>query len=278
LTSPYDRRKALKILDEGMANNARVNEMVRLLSVGLTTLQSSRMQISGDGDGVDRRKGNHRHTAHRLREKELQRILLTCKKLEFAALPPGQIVPVLANRWPYIGSECSFYRVLHAHWQVHRRVRDRHPQEPRSGQRLRATGPNQVWSWDITYLPTTMRGIWLYLGLMMDVWSWKVVAWDVAEREGPAIAVDQVGRVCLKERMSEGWKQPLVQRTDNAMSAATLESRMEELGVLRSFSRPRVSNKDPFPVFSCSEQRKTNLITRADHSPAKTRRISEWRR
>jgi transposase InsO family protein len=105
-----------------------------------------------------------------------------------------------------------------------------------------------VWSWDISYLPTTVRGIWLYLYLVIDVWSRKVVAWDVAEREDPAIAADLVSRACLRERISKGRKQPLILHADNgnAMRAATLESRMEELGVLRSFSRPRVSNDNPY--------------------------------
>jgi putative transposase len=74
------------------------------------------------------------------------------------------------------------------------------------------------------------------------------VAWDVAEREDPAIAADLVSRACLRERISKGRKQPLVLHADNgnAMRAATLESRLEELGVLRSFSRPRVSNDNPY--------------------------------
>jgi len=59
-----------------------------------------------------------------------------------------------------------------------------------------AAGENRVWSCDITYLPTTVRGIWLYLYLVIDVWSRKVVAWDVDEREDPAIAAYQVSRVC----------------------------------------------------------------------------------
>ena len=114
--------------------------------------------------------------------------------------------------------------------------------------RLRAAGPNQVWSWDITYLPTTVRGIWLYLYLVIDVWSRKVVAWDVAEREDPAIAAALVSRACLRERISKGRAKPLILHADNgnAMRAATLESRLEELGVLRSFSRPRVSNDNPY--------------------------------
>jgi putative transposase len=197
---------------------------------------------------VDRRKGSHRLVSHRLSEEERKRILLTCNEPEFAALPPGQIVPILADRGLFIGSERSFYRVLHAHGQVHRRGRARAPQEPRPVPRLRADGPNQVWSWDITYLPTTVRGVWLYLYLVIDVWSRKVVAWDVAKREDPAIAADLLSRACLRERISKGRKQPLNLHADNdnAMRAATLEGRLEELGVLRSFSRPRVPTDNPY--------------------------------
>jgi len=94
LTSPDDRRKALEILDEGVGNGPRARELALLLGVGLTTLQRWRCQFVGDGDGVDRRKGSHRHVAHRLSEQERQRILLTCNEPESVLLPPGQIVPV----------------------------------------------------------------------------------------------------------------------------------------------------------------------------------------
>jgi len=84
----------------------------------LTTLQRWRQQFAGDGDCVDRRRGSHRHVAHRLSEDERQRILLTFNEPEFTALPPGQIVLALADRGLYIGSERRFYRVFHAHGQV----------------------------------------------------------------------------------------------------------------------------------------------------------------
>ena len=133
------------------------------MGVGLTTLQRWRRQFAGDKDGVDRRKGSARKVAHRLSIEEGQRILLTCNEPRYASLPPGQIVPDLADQGIYIGSERSFYRVLHAHGQLH----------------LRADGPNQVWSWDISYLPTSVKGIWLYLYLVVDIWSRlvPVIAW-----------------------------------------------------------------------------------------------------
>ena len=114
--------------------------------------------------------------------------------------------------------------------------------------RLEAKGPNEVWSWDITYLPTSVRGVWLYLYLVIDVWSRKVVAWDVAEREEAQIAADLVSRACLRERIGKRRPRPLILHADNgnAMKAATLETRLEELGVLRSFSRAQVSNDNPY--------------------------------
>ena len=146
LTSPVDRQKALQIIDEGIADGARALELALLLGVGLTTLQRWHRQFAGGADGVDRRKGSHRHVAHRFSQEERQRILLTCNEHEFAAMPPGQIVPVLADRGLYVGSERSCYKVLHAHGRAHRRGPARPPQEPRPVPRFRATGPKQVWS------------------------------------------------------------------------------------------------------------------------------------
>jgi putative transposase len=105
--------------------------------------------------------------------------------------------------------------------------------------RLRADRPNAVGSWGITCLPTTVRGVWLYTYLVINVWSSKVVAWDDTERQDPAIAADLVSSPCIRERISKGYRQLLVLHTANGnnMFATTLEVRLDELGVLRSFSR-----------------------------------------
>jgi hypothetical protein len=111
LTSPDDQQKALQILDENVAAGARASELPQLLGLGLTTLQRWQRQFAGDGDAIDRRKGRHRHVAHRLSEEERQRILLMCNEPEFASLPPGQIMPILADVSAQSGvsSGCSIH-------------------------------------------------------------------------------------------------------------------------------------------------------------------------
>ena len=108
-----------------------------------------------------------------------------------------------------------------------------------------ATGPNQVWSWDITWLPTTMRGSYLYLYLVMDVWSRRIVGWRIAERESADVAA-----VLMAQSCAEGGIDPrgLVLHSDNGkpMRSSTMISTLQWLGVVPSFSRPHVSDDIPY--------------------------------
>jgi putative transposase len=149
LTSAGHRRKAIELISEAYAAGAGLVSACGEIGICLRTLKRWRKALIGDGCCHDRRKGSPCLITPMLTEEERQRILLTCNQAEYASLPPGQIVPALADQGLYIGSESSFYRVLHAHGQVHRRGRARPPQEPRAVLRLRAAGANQVWSWDI---------------------------------------------------------------------------------------------------------------------------------
>lgn len=94
-----------------------------------------------------------------------------------------------------------------------------------------------MWSWENTCLLTTVRGVWLYLYLVIDVCSRREVAWDDAEREDQAIAVDLVSSACLTKRIVKWRRQPLILHADNgnALRAATLRTRLQEVGMLRSF-------------------------------------------
>jgi transposase InsO family protein len=219
---------AIELIVEANAAGARLVRACCELGISLRTLKRWRRAFGVDGDGEDRRKGSARLVSHRLSEVERQRILLTCNQPEYTSLSPGQIVPALADQGHYIGSESSFYRVLHQAGQCQRRGRARPPQAPRTVPRLRADGPNQLWSWDIAYLLTTVRGVWLYLYLVIDVWSRKVVAWDVAEVESAEIAAELVQRACLKERYCrprgfgshQRHQQPLILHADNGNPVA----------------------------------------------------------
>jgi transposase InsO family protein len=109
----------------------------------------------------------------------------------------------------------------------------------------RATGPNQVWSWDITWLPTTVCGLYLYLYLIVDVWSRRIVGWHIAESESADIAA-----TLMKQACSEGNVDPrgLVLHSDNgaAMRGSSMLSTLHWLGVIPSFSRPHVSDDNPY--------------------------------
>ncbi len=113
LTSTAHRREAIELIGEANAAGARLVSACAEIGISLRTLRRWRKAFGGDGDGEDRRKGSSRLVGHRLSEEERQRILLTCNQPEYASLPPGQIVPALADQGLYIGSESSFYRVLH---------------------------------------------------------------------------------------------------------------------------------------------------------------------
>jgi transposase InsO family protein len=248
LTSPFDCQKALQILAEGIAAGARASALAKLTGVGLITLQRWRRQLAGNNDGIDLHKASSRRVAKRLSAEECQRILLTCNEPKYASLPPGQIVPDLADQGIYMGSEHSFYRVLYAHGQLHRRGKAHLPQEARPVHRLRADGPNQVWSWDISNLPNSAKGIGHYLYQVIDIWGRKVVAWDVEQTESAEVAAELVSRMPKRADKQEAHSaiDPPCAGTGTSIHGATLEVRLEELGVLRSFSKPRVSNDNRY--------------------------------
>jgi len=180
LTSAAHRRQAIELIDGAHAAGADLVNACGEIGICLRTLNRWRKAFVRNGDAEDRLKDAPRLVSHRLSWEERQRILIICNHPQYLALSQGQIVPAFADLWLYIGSESSFYRVLHAHGRVHRRGRARSPLEPRAVPRLRAAGANEASSRDITYLPTTVRGIWLYFYLVINFCSRKVVAWDVA--------------------------------------------------------------------------------------------------
>jgi transposase InsO family protein len=109
----------------------------------------------------------------------------------------------------------------------------------------RAVRPNQVWSWDITWLPTTVRGRYVFLYLVMDVWSRRIVGWQVHERESAEDAAALIRRTCEENAVDA---KGLVLHSDNGkpMRGSTMLSTLQWLGVVPSFSRPHVSDDNPY--------------------------------
>lgn len=163
---------------------------------------------------------------------------------EFADLTPSQIVPILADRGEYIGSESTIYRILRENKQLTHRGKSKsatkHKIKP-----IELLAPNELWSWDITYLQSLVKGVFFYLYLIIDVYSRKVVGWEVYEAESADYAAKTISLAYSNEKV---FGKSLILHSDNGspMKGATMLGMLQTLGVVPSFSRPSISNDNPF--------------------------------
>jgi transposase InsO family protein len=231
----------LAAIAEAQAAGARLDRACEVAGITVRTIQRWRRRPDGD----DERRGPRRRPFNALSPQEEAQVVAVLTSRRYAGLSPKQLVPQLADEGLYLASESTMYRLQRRH-----RLRAvRPPMVRRSVNRAsrvhRATGPNQVWSWDITWLPTLVRGRYLHLYLMMDVWSRRIVGWTVEERESAEIAAELFRRACR-----EGAVDPtgLVLHSDNgpAMRGSTMLATLQQLGVVPSFSRPHVADDNPY--------------------------------
>lgn len=234
-----DRTLAITLIDEAVAAGARQERACCELGLQVRTLQRWRKRPQ-DGRPTAVRPS----PANKLDEDERQAVLTAVNRPDCASLTPHQIVPKLADEGVYLASESTFYRVMRAAGQAHRRSRARAPRKRVLTTHV-AGGPNEVWCWDITWMPSIIKGRFYYWYMVKDIYSRKVVASEVHEVEAAHHASRLLERACLAERTAG---KPLVLHSDNgsAMKGATLLHTMRTLGVVPSFSRPRVSNDNAF--------------------------------
>ena len=227
-----------------MVGGAARYKAARLIELSERTLKRWRTEKGCVGE--DRRPQTQLiRQPHQLTPDEEEAILNTCNQPQYQSLPPSQIVPALADQGIYLASESSFYRVLKKHRQQNHRGRMKPARKVPEPTSFTATGPNQVWSWDISYCPSLVKGQHWYLYLILDLYSRKIIAWEVHETESGELAKQLVERALLREGC---WHQPPVLHSDNGapMTSYTLKARLAELGMLMSYSRPRVSNDNPY--------------------------------
>lgn len=232
----------MTLVEEAVNAGARRETAAELLGLSVRTLQ--RWADQGPGS-QDQRRGPHTEPANKLSAAERRRVLQVANSPEYRDLAPAQIVPRLADeKGIYLVSESTLYRILREEKQLTHRERSRPATSTRPAEQV-ATGPNVVWSWDITYLPGPVRGSFFYLYLILDVWSRKIVGGAVHEEESSELASQLFLSTCLRLGLDpEG----LVLHSDNGspMKGATMLATLQRLGVMPSFSRPHVSDDNPY--------------------------------
>ena len=243
MISPAHRQTAFALINEAVTAGARRAKACSALEISERTL---RRWIRGGEVHRDQRPLVPRpEPANKLSAAERAAVLETCNSKEFASLPPSQIVPKLADQGRYLASESSFYRILRSHGQQHHRGRSKPPVRRKPPTSYQASAPCQVWTWDITWMPGPVAGMFFYLYLIVDIFSRKIVGWEVQEREGADLAAMLIQKAVWAEACIS---RPLVLHADNGspMKGATMKVTLEKLGIMASYSRPRVSNDNPF--------------------------------
>lgn len=225
-----------------MNSGARKEKACAILCVSVRTLE----RWQNNPDEGDRRRGPWTSPANKLTWEERQQVLTLSTSAEYHDLSPRQIVPKLADEGSYVASESTFYRILRSEKLLTHRS-DSKPREKQRPNEYIVTAPNQVWSWDVTYLRSSIKGLFYYLYLILDVFSRKIVGWDIHTEENSDNAAVLAEMTCLFEGIDPA-QLSLVLHSDNgsAQKGATMLGTLQRLGVVPSFSRPSVSNDNPY--------------------------------
>ncbi len=234
------RAQALELLEEAVVCGARKRKACAVLGMSVRTVQ--RWQREGLDD---RRTGTRARPANQLSERERAQVLEVLNGPEYCDKSPNQVAPMLAERGQYLASESTMYRLLRQQRLLAHRQRSAPARREESIVRA-ASAPNQLWSWDITYLRcSSVRGVFYYLYLILDVYSRKIVGFSVHERECAQLAAELATEACYLEGVAPG---DVLLHADNGspMKGSTMLATLQTLGIMPSFTRPTVSDDNPF--------------------------------
>ncbi len=236
-----ERKAIIASIRQAQDEGARQSKACDIIGISSKTLQ----RWSCPDNVQDGRVDAKHEPVNKLTELECQRIIQVANEPEYANLPANKIVPKLADKGIYLASEASFYRILKKENQLRHRQKSKPVRQVKKPRALKATAPNQLYSWDITYLPTQIKGLFFYLYLVMDVYSRKIVGWQVYENESSELASELMKDICQREGVKP---EQVILHSDNGspMKGATMLSTLQQLGVIPSFSRPSVSNDNPY--------------------------------
>ena len=241
-----DRQTLARDIQVAQQAGARLRPACETAGITVRTLQRWKAcegLVSGDG----RPQAVRPVPAHALSPAERAEVLRVANEPRFADVPPARIVPMLADEGTYIASESSFARVLREHGQAEHRGRAKAPQAGRPPTTHIATAPRQVWCWDMSYLPAVVQGRWFHLYLIRDLFSRKIVGWEVHDSDDADHAAHLVRRTALAEGIAALQSKPVLHGDNGAtLKATTVLAMLHWLGVKPSYSRPRVSDDNAF--------------------------------
>ena len=241
-----DRRHLVKLIGQAHRDGASLYKACETAGITLRTLQ--RWTIADGSIRCDARPQAQRpRPSHALSQAERAEVLRIANEPRFADQPPARIVPALADEGRYVASESTFYRILRAQGQAAHRGRAKAPQARRGPSTHVASGPRQLWCWDMTYLPAQIAGRWFYLYLILDLYSRKIVGWEVHEHDDACHAAHLVRRTALAEGIATQASKPVLHGDNGStLKATTVLAMLHWLGIKPSYSRPRVSNDNAF--------------------------------
>ena len=241
-----DRRALARDIEVAHAAGARLRPACAVAGIELRTLQRWQAHeglTAGDG----RPQAVRPIPSHALGPAERAALLAVANEPRFAAVPPARIVPMLADEGVYLASESSFTRVLRAQRQTAHRGRAKAPRAVRPPTTHIAAAPRQVWCWDMTYLPAQVQGRWFHLYLILDLYSRKIVGWEVHDTDDSDHAAHLVRRTALAERIATLQAKPVLHGDNGStLKATTVLAMLNWLGVKPSYSRPRVSDDNAY--------------------------------
>jgi len=192
-----------------------------------------------------KRKPESRPTPERaLKPEEKDQVCQTLNGERFQDCAPREVYATLLDEGEYLCSWRTMYRILKERQQVReRRNLLRHPTYTKP--ELLATGPNQLWSWDLTKLRSPVKWTYYYLYTILDVFSRYVVGWLIAERESAILAEQLIAETCTKQGITPDQLTLHADR-GSSMTSKTVALLLADLGVTKTHSRPHVSNDNPY--------------------------------
>lgn len=230
--------KAEMITEKSREEGCTMNNFEMCDSLGLS--RATYYRINGSKNKVEKKK---QFSPRKLTELEEEKVLSTLNSQRYCDMAPGEIYATLLDESVYLCSPRTMYRILERnHQNVQRRQKD--PGNYAKPELL-ATGPNQLWSWDITKLKGPKKWTYYYLYKIMDVYSRYVVGWMVAYRESSELAMILIEQTCIRQGIK---KDQLTIHADrgSSMKSNVVGQLLADLGVTKTHSRPHVSNDNPY--------------------------------